>query len=172
MGYPRSPVPPCLPVTMALISSRTGITLGFTWSFILPPSKESTPVFKGKGLMRASRLLLQLSCLLLTPHKLTPGKCLPSSRPHVPSSTSDHSLWALMRGDAVACFTLLKLVVPPGKLVSWTLILCVKEHGICDLELCYIVTVSNSSTLGFLHCSTTDLWDQIQLLGGGLSSAL
>lgn len=112
MGYPRSPVPQCLPVTMALMSSRTGITLGFTWSFILPPSKELTSGFKGKGLMRASRCLLQFPCLLLTPHKLTPGKCLPSARPHVPSSTSDHSPGALIRGDAIACFKLLKLVVP------------------------------------------------------------
>lgn len=111
MGYPRSPVPPCLPVTMALTSSSTGITLGFTRSFILPPSKESTSGLRGKGLMRASRCL-QLSCLLLTPHKLTPGKYLPSSLPHIPSSTSDHSPGALMRGDAIACFKLLKLIVP------------------------------------------------------------
>lgn len=38
--------------------------------------------------------------------------------------------------------------------------------------VCYITTVSNSSTLGFLHCSTTDIWGQILLFGGGLSCAL
>lgn len=39
-----------------------------------------------------------------------------------------------------------------------------KEHSICHLELYYVATVSSSpSTLGFLHCNTSDICEQILL---------
>jgi len=89
MGYSWSLLPPCIPVAMALISSRTGVTLGFSWPFILPPSTESIPEFKGKKLMGAGLLLLQLSWALLKPQESTRGKHL-FSCPQVPASTPDY----------------------------------------------------------------------------------
>lgn len=77
MGYCCSLLPLCLPVAMVLIESRTGIALGFNWSFILPPSKESMPGVKERGWWGQANFTFSSQAFSSHPRRLRPEDIFP-----------------------------------------------------------------------------------------------